>query len=230
MKETYERAKELYAEGNYSEAKPLLMTVINHHPYFADVLNCLGVISSLEGRMDDAVKYLEHAVEANPNYTEAALNLAITYNSIGEFEKATSIFSKAANLASSSPLHLDPFTAGKLANEHFRLGNLYYDFGMLTEAIEQYERAVALHDGLADVHTKLGASLREKKLLDRSMEHLKKAKEINEEYPQAWIQLGLTYYAMGDRELALAEWEGILAKKPDLNEAKSFIEFVKKGA
>jgi tetratricopeptide (TPR) repeat protein len=230
MKETYDRAKELYAEGNYSEAKPLLQTVLNHYPAFADVLNCLGVIASLEERMDDAIKYLERAVEENPNYTEAVLNLAITYNSLGEFEKATETFSKAANLATSSPSHLDPFTAGKLANEHFKLGNLYYDFGMLTEAIGQYERAVELHDGLADVHTKLGVSLREKKRLEDSLSHLKRAKDINENYIPAWIQMGLTHYAMGNRELALAEWEGVLARKPEHHEAKSFIEFVKKGA
>jgi tetratricopeptide (TPR) repeat protein len=231
LKQLYDRGKELYEEGKYSEAEPLLKEVIRRNPKYADVLNKLGVIANLNGELRQAARYLEQALAINPNYTEASLNLAITYNAMGEFNEAAEVFSKAAQIAHPTPTALDPYVAGKIANEHYKLGNMYLDVNMYDEAIDEYQKAIKLqsHKGFADVHTKLGVALRNKGLFDEAVSQLMKAKEINALYGQAWVQLGITYYMTGKYDLALAEWEEALRRMPGLKEAKTYIEFIKKG-
>lgn len=229
LKDKYDRGKELFEDGKYEEAEPLLREVLRRHPDFADVHNKLGVISHFAGRLDEAAGHLERAVELNPMYTEASLNLAITYNSMGEFEKSKKVFSRAARIARSAPASIDPFAAGKLANEHYKIGNVYLDFGMYDDAIKEYRKAVGLFGGLADVHTKLGVALRGKGLYKGAVSHFKRAKKINPNYGPARVQLGLTHYMAGDPASALKEWEDALKDMPGLKEAEAYIELVKKG-
>ncbi|TAL23018.1 MAG: tetratricopeptide repeat protein, partial [Nitrospirae bacterium] len=182
----------------------------------------------LKGNTKEASEYFEKALKLNPRYTEASLNLAIAYNDMGEFKKAQEVFSKAAQIAHPTPTSLDPFAAGKLANEHFKIGNIYFDFAMYDDAIEEYTKALKLHPLLADVRTKLGMSLRSKGLYEEAIVHFTKAKEVNPGYGQAWVQLGLTYYMKGLKDLAFEEWERALKQNPNLKEAKTYIQLLKK--
>ncbi|GBE03063.1 TPR repeat-containing protein YrrB [bacterium BMS3Bbin06] len=228
ISELYEEANRLFEEGKYHNAEPLLKDVYKVNPYYADVLNKLGVISHLKGELEEAVNYFEEALHINPQYTEASLNLAITYNDLGEFSKAQEIFSLAAQVAHPAPGALDPFAAGKLANEHFRIGNIYLDFGLYDDAIDEYRKAIKLSQRFPDVHTKLGVALRNKGLYEDAIIHFNAAKEINPGYGQAWIQLGLTYYMKGLSGLAVEEWENALEMNPDLKEAKNYLQLIKK--
>jgi tetratricopeptide (TPR) repeat protein len=166
LQELYDLGTRLYGEGKFTEAEPVLREVIKINPGYADVHNKLGVISNLNGDLGKAAEHFEKSLEINPRYTEASLNLAVTYNDMGEFKKAQEVFSMAAQIAHPAPNALDPFIAGKLANEHFRVGNLYLQFNMNDEAIEEYRKAVKLHPKLPDIHTKLGIALRNKGLVE----------------------------------------------------------------
>ncbi len=226
--EIYELGKKLFEEGKYSEAEPLLLEVIRANPRYADVQNKLGIISNLNGDLKAAADHFEKAVELNPRYTEASLNLAITYNDLGEFKRAEEVFTVAAQLAHPDPNMIDPFVAGKLANEHYRVGNMYLEFNMNDEAIEEYQKAVKLHPKLADVHTKLGIALRNKGKMEEAIVHFVKAKVINPNYGQAWIQLGLSYYMEGLSGLAFEEWQKALEYNPSLKEARNYLKLLKK--
>lgn len=226
-RELYKQAIEFFENENYKEAEPLLKDVLRLNPDYADVLNKMGVISSLKGSKKEAVEYFERAIKKNPLYTEASLNLAITYNEMSEFKKAQEIISKAAQLAMPEPNALDPYLAGKLANEHYRIGNIYLDFGIFEEAVDEYKKALRLHRGLVDVRTKLGIALRSLKLFDEAVSQLTMAKEINPTYGAAWIQLGLTYYMQGYTGLAMEEWENALKEVPGLKEAELYLKLLK---
>lgn len=226
--ELYDLGTKLFEEGKYSEAEPVLKEVIRINPKYADVHNKLGIISNLNGDLRTAAEHFETALELNPRYTEVSLNLAITYNDLGEFKKAQEVFSMAAQIAHPDPDALDPFIAGKLANEHFKVGNIYLEFNMNDEAIEEYRKAVKLHPRLADVHTKLGIALRNKGLIEEAIVQFVKAKTINPRYGQAWVQLGLSYYMTGLTGLAFEEWQKALEQNPHLKEAENYLKLLKK--
>ena len=142
LHELHELGTKLFEEGKYSEAEPVLKDIIAINPKYADVLNKLGIINHLKGNTKEAAEYFERALEINPRYTQASLNLAIAYNDMGEFKQAQEVFSKAAQIAHPTPTSLDPFAAGKLANEHYKLGSLYFDLGLFDDAIEEYSKAL----------------------------------------------------------------------------------------
>jgi tetratricopeptide (TPR) repeat protein len=226
-KELYRQATALFDEGNYREAEPLLKNILKLTPDYPDILNKLGVIMSLKGHKEDAVNYFQRALSKNPLYTEASLNLAITYNEMNEFKKAQEVIAKAAQIASPEPYTVDPYVSGKLANEHFRIGNIYLDFGMFAEAVEEYKKALRLHRGLVDVRTKLGIALRNLKMFDEAVSQFTMAKELNPDYGPARVQLGLTYYMQGSSGLAMQEWEEALRENPELKEAQTYLKLLK---
>lgn len=228
LQELYELGKKLFDEGKLGEAEPILKEVITLNPRYADVHNKLGIIANLHGDLRKAAEYFEKALELNPRYTEASLNLAVTYNDIGEYKKAQEVFSMAAQIAHPDPNTMDPFIAGKLANEHFKLGNMYLEFNMNDEAITEYQKAVKLHPKLPDIQTKLGIALRNKGLLEEAIVHFVKAKMINPKYGPAWVQLGLSYYMRGLSGLAFEEWQEALRNIPDLKEAENYLKLLKK--
>ncbi len=227
LQELYDLGKKLFEEGKLSEAEPVLHEVIAINPRYADVHNKLGVIHNLKGDMRKAAEHFEKALELNPKYTEASLNLAVTYNDLGEYKKAEEVFSMAAQIAHPDPKAIDPFIAGKLANEHFKVGNLYLEFNMNDEAIEEYRKAIKLHSKLADVHTKLGIALRNRGNAEEAIVHFIKAKVINPKYGPAWVQLGLSYYMEGLTGLAFEEWEKALQQMPNLTEAENYLKLLK---
>jgi tetratricopeptide (TPR) repeat protein len=228
IQDLYDLGSQLFEEGRYSEAEPILKNVISVNPKYADVHNKLGIISHLNGDSRRAVEYFRKSLELNPNYTEASLNLAITYNEMGEFKKAQEVFTRAAQIAHPTPTAIDPFIAGKIANEHYKLGNIYLDFGMNDEAIQEYQKAIKMFPRLPDVQTKLGIALRNKGLVDDAILHFKKAKELNPNYGPAWIQLGLSYYMKGIPGLAYEEWEEAFKNNPSLKEAEAYLSLLKK--
>ncbi|MBT8494342.1 MAG: tetratricopeptide repeat protein, partial [Deltaproteobacteria bacterium] len=71
--------REHYHAGDYDLAETYLSQVVDEHPHFADVFNMLGVIHHGQGRFSEAEEAFEKALALNPNYTEAALNLSVTY-------------------------------------------------------------------------------------------------------------------------------------------------------
>src|SRR5882724_6087261 len=123
---------------------------------FADVFNMLGVIAHWRGDLLAAQRYFEKAVERSPAYTEALLNLAVTYNDMGKYDAAREVHAQIRQLGNSGPVPMEPFARGKIANMHADLGRAYAEAGILSEAIEEYMKAVRLCPGFADLRTRLG--------------------------------------------------------------------------
>jgi tetratricopeptide (TPR) repeat protein len=95
------------------------------------IQNKLGLIFHNKGETQKAADYFASAIRENPRYTEAYLNLIITYNDMGETDTASGVYDRMMQVTRlvSNENVLEPFAAGKLANEHFRLGKIYMDFG-----------------------------------------------------------------------------------------------------
>ncbi len=106
------------------------------------------------------------------------------------------------------------------------LGKLYLTEKKFDEAIEQFEKALALDDRNAQLHSDLGAALLEKGKLDRSkgdggksleefarsLEHLSRALELDGNLLEALFNRALSREYAGMRPLAEEDWRLYLQK------------------
>ncbi len=215
--------REHYGKREFEKAEPLLRQVLDHEDRFADVHDMLGVIAHSRSNLVAAEHHFERALAINPTYTEAALNLAVTYNDRGKYEAAREIYRRIKGGPGHSAQGLDSFARGKLANMHAEVGQAYADAGLPREAIAEYEKAVGLCPQFADLRTKLGTLLRETGELVRAREHYEAAVAARPNYIPARIQLGVTLLALGEPDHAQREWQAVADAEPENAQAKMYL-------
>lgn len=227
QQELYEEGRVCFEQGRFDAAARCFLEIVRDNPdRFADVYNKLGVIYHRKGLSEKAIACLQKALEVNPVYTEAALNLAIVYNDVGQYEEAHKIFNRAVKAVSKTRAIKDPYIEGKLANEHARLGDQYYNLGRLKEAIAEYKKALRLRPKYPDIITQLGIFYRESGNLEAAIKTFIKAQEINPKYLPAFIHLGIIYYMKGFVDMAIKEWKKALAVDPENRDARIYLSFV----
>lgn len=225
----YQMAQESFDDKRYDEAERLFLHLLERNPKgYADVFNSLGLINSEKGLLERAATYFEKALAINPRYTEASLNLTVTYNELQKFSEAEEVFNRAASVIRSEPASLDPYIQGKLANEHGKLGDSYYNLGMYDQALEEYDKAQGIRPDFVDVITKIGVTLKERGDLEEAIQTFTRAKQVHPKYLPAFINLGLTYFKKGQRDLAVKEWTSAQKLDPANRAVQVYLNLAKK--
>ncbi len=215
--------REHYQKREFDKAEPMLRQVLESNERLADVHDMLGVISHTHGNFAQAETHFERALAINPSYTEAALNLAVTYNDRGKYEAARQVYARIKGAASESMQGLDPFARGKIANMHADVAQAYADAGLAHEAITEYGKAVHLCPEFADLRTKLGTLLREVNDLASAREQYEAAIAARPSYVPARIHLGVTLLSLGDPDGAADQWRKVLEIEPDNVRARMYL-------
>ena len=218
--------REHYDKREYDKAEPLLRDVLSADDRFADVHDMLGVIAHARGNFIAAEHHFERALAINPSYTEAALNLAVTYNDRGKYEAARDVYKRIRGQPSGEKDKLDPFARGKLANMHADIAQAYADLGLPRDATDELEKAVALCPQFADLRTRLGNLLRELKELPRAREHYEAALASRASYVPARVALGVTLLSLGHPDEAEQHWKKVLETEPDNPQAKMYLRML----
>jgi len=221
-----ERGREHYENREYDRAEPYLVKVADAEEGFADVMNMLGVIYHDRGQVAMAQEYFEKALRINPRYTEAALNLAVTYNEQGMYDKAKRIHEHATSLAPQEEREIEPFARGKLSNMHADLGRAYAELQLYDRAVAQYREALSLAPDFVDIRTRLGQLLKDAGRIDEALAELQLVKETRPGYVPGRISLGAAYLAKDDKERARAEWQEVLDLDPENRTAGMYLRMV----
>jgi tetratricopeptide (TPR) repeat protein len=216
--------REHYQKREFDKAEYLLKQVVEKTDRFADVFDMLGVIAHAQGDFAQAEQHFEKAVNLNPNYTEAQLNLMVTYNDLGKYDSAREIYARMRGRAAGGVGSTDSFALGKIANMHAEISQAYQDAGMPAEAVGELERAVALCPTFADLRTRLATLYRDMGQKERAREQLEVAKQHNPNYVQARVLLGVALLSTGEHAAAIGEFEAVLARDAEHKGAQMYLK------
>jgi tetratricopeptide (TPR) repeat protein len=216
--------REHYQKREFDKAEYLLKQVVQQTDRFADVFDMLGVIAHSQGDFAEAERSFEKAVSLNPNYTEAQLNLMVTYNDLGKYDSAREIYARIRGRAAGGDGPTDPFAIGKIANMHAEISQAYQDAGMVAEAVIELERAVALCPTFADLRTRLATLYRDTGHKERAREQLEIVKQHNPNYIQARVLLGVALLSSGEYDAAIAEFQAVIEHDPEHKSAQMYLK------
>jgi tetratricopeptide (TPR) repeat protein len=216
--------REHYQKREFDKAGYLLKQVVQQTDRFADVFDMLGVIAHSQGDFAEAERSFEKAVSLNPNYTEAQLNLMVTYNDLGKYDSAREIYVRVRGRAAGGDGPADPFAMGKIANMHAEISQAYQDAGMIAEAVIELERAVALCPTFADLRTRLATLYRDTGHKERAREQLEIVKQHNPSYIQARVLLGVALLSSGEYDAAIGEFQAVLELDAEHKSAQMYLK------
>jgi len=227
LRELVEIGKKHFESQNYARAEQCFQKIIKSGARYADVLNMLGIIYHADGKFNNAIESFEDALEINPHYAEATLNLAVLYNDLGEFKKAKALYARIQDRHGATDL--DPILRGKIANMHAHLGDIYRGIGKFADAIDEYKKALKLCPDYADIRTKLGMSLRDNGQKDQAIKEFTAAIDEKPGFKPARIQLGLTLFLAGQKDKAAKAWKEVLAKDKENKVVLSYLRLCENG-
>jgi len=214
--------REHYQKGEYDRAEHVLGQVLEKSDLFADVHNMVGFVLHGRGDFVAAERHFERAVELNPGYTEALLNLAVTYNDLGKYEASRQVYARIKKSDGQSGI-LDPFARGKIANMHADLAQAYLDASARDEAIAELKKAVALCPGFPDLWTRLGSIYRDMGNLGLAREAYETACRAAPRFTHARVLLGVTLLSLGAQDEAIAAWREVMGIEPDNKSARMYL-------
>jgi DNA-binding transcriptional MerR regulator len=116
----------------------------------------------------EARRAYHRALELEPDFADAHVNLGRHYHECGELGKAEAHYRDAVRCDAAD------------ATAHFNLGVLLEDRGRSEEAVHAYEQAIARDPDLADAHYNLGLLLESRHRRADATRHLMIARELYE--------------------------------------------------
>lgn len=218
--------REHYQRRDFAAAVVELRQVVALSQSFADVYNMLGVCLRYLGQLDDAIDNLERALEINPAYTEAALNLAVIYNDKGRYDEALQVYAQAKRQVDAHETRMDPHVAGKIANMHAAVAEAYLAASRPLAALNEYRKALDLCPQFVDLRTKLAMTLRELGEFDSACSELRRTLDEKPSYVHALIQLGACLQDMGRPEEAKQCWDKALGFEPENATARMYLRLL----
>lgn len=219
MEDMLQEARESFIEGNYKVAEPLLNQMLLQNTKNPEVYQMLATIYYDKGQFNKAIKTFKRALEIDPTYTDASVGLSIILNDLGRYDEGKQVFQEAQKLLDRKSGKVDSYIEEKLAAKHEELADMYFQYKLYSEALDQLLKAHKLSARKADLmlriaecHVKLGdptRAVRELKTLIRDYPHLIPAR----------LKLGVIYYNMNQLAEATEQWENILLRDPQHPEA-----------
>jgi tetratricopeptide (TPR) repeat protein len=222
VKELLVLGREHYQKHEYDRAEHVLGQVLEKTDAHADVHNMLGFILHGRGDFVAAERHFERAVELSPSYTEALLNLAVTYNDLGKYQASKDVYSRIHKAEGQGGIP-DPFARGKIANLHADLAQAYLDVGCREEAVVELKKAVSLCPTFPDLWTRLGSIHRDMGDLAFAREAYETACKTAPRYVPARVLLGVTLLALGLPDEAIGAWREALSIEPENKSAKMYL-------
>ncbi len=217
----------LFKQKKYEEAKTKFLAVVDRNPKNDKAYIYLGIIFSRRGEKEKAIEAFKKALEINPDNSEAHFNIGIEYYNDKQFYKSLNHLKKdlsflpndyrAISVMGSIYFELNdtdraleyllksesisPGSAGNL----IKIADCYRVLGRLDDEIEVYRKILKIQSSFY-VYYRLGLALGDKGDIAGEIDCYKKALSMRPDHKDVRFNLGVSYYDIGEYELALSEF------------------------
>lgn len=203
-------SRALESEGRIGDAEEMLVHAVRIHPDHWMAHNASGAFYLRHGRYADALNSFLRVVDLAPDSARGYSNLGIAYQSLGRDEEAREAYRRSIQIAPTYPA---------LSN----LATLAYSRGDCREAIENYEKALAIdsHDHrvwgcLAAALTQAGGAAESAAgSLREAIDRAERLREVNPNDPLLLACLGQYYAQFKESTVARRLLARALELEPD---------------
>ena len=199
----------------------------------APVLVTLGIIHRGTGQYEEAVRYLQNALQIDSMDNEAYIELASAYGSLGRLDDAESTYQRAVKLRpdywrNHYYLALFYFDRGRSGDAMRQaataeslapvaaypcafLGGLYVNLGLTDRAKTLLQRSIDLEPSYA-AYSNLGAIYQWEKQIEKAVDMYERALKLDDRDYRVWINLASMYHKLPKRlEKAAATYDSAIA-------------------
>lgn len=195
----------LQAGGKIEAAIRSYFQALELQPNFAEVRANIGSMYFKMGRLEEAIAYYQQAIALSPDLAGAHWNLGKVYHKHGDIEAAIACFKRTSEL--------NPQLVG--ADFHFNLANRLFSQGKRDEAIESYEKAIAIKPDWAEAYGNIGSARLQQGDLDSAIASYLQAVALKPELEVLHFNLGNSYLQQNKYEEAITHYQNTLRIKPD---------------
>ena len=196
------RLAQLYEERSDSDgALANLESCVAHKPDSAEVYLYYGTMLRQKGRLNEAQKALEKALELNKFMSKAFYQLGLLEKARNQLEFARDMFQKAIQLSPD-----DPYA-------HYQLGMTYKSLGKTDLAIMEVKRATILHPTDSYGHSRLGQFYQELKKYNQAITSYSMAISLNPKDAYVLEKLAEVLASKGEHERAIDVFQEALANQ-----------------
>ncbi len=193
-----DKAMALVEKGEFSTAERILDELMQTHPKHHMVLYGMGVFFAMQGQYEEAIAYLNDAVQVFPFFVEAHYNLAIAYRSIYDIANMIRASRKVLELAEPGTEFCD--NARDMIDtmeESLRKDGI--SLNAFIKGQDEFDRAIGLM---------------EKGDYKSAVKGLERSIRWQPNLPQPYCNLGICYGKRGNRQAALSAFEKALEIDP----------------
>jgi tetratricopeptide (TPR) repeat protein len=237
VRELVALGRDHFQRGDYALAAGYFEQLLARGVELPDVLFMLGCVYHHQSEFEAAQRSFTRALELNPGYVEAALNLAIVCNDLGQYERAQEVYGKALQRAREGQREgdgqqapLDVYTKGKIANLHAGVADAYASLQHHGQAVIEYGRALELCPTFVDLRVKMAHALRDAGQIDLAIAEYRRAVSGAPAYLPARVGLGTALYAGGKLDEAIAQWEEVVKADPQHRAAAMYLKLARSHA
>ncbi len=170
--------------------------------------NNLGSALIKQGKIDDAIKYLNAALPIHPYPARPYTNLGDAMVFMKLYDEAIEYYHKA--------LRIDPY----YMIAHNNLAIAFTAEGRLDEAIDHYQTALQISPNFDEIYNNLGVAFAARERFDDAINYFSMALKINPTYSEAYNNLGLVVIRKGMIEKAVLYFQEALRLKPGYADAQ----------
>jgi tetratricopeptide (TPR) repeat protein/peroxiredoxin len=174
--------------------------------------NNLGILSTREGRMDDAVEYFQKALQLSPDHLIALDNLGMAQRQLKHWAAARSAFEHALRVNASDP------------EANYGLGMVYAQSDDTEHASEYLHKALQVRPVYPEALNNLGILYLKTQRRDEAVASFEESIRVAPDFDQPYLNLARVHAIEGNPERARAVLRELLKHHPDHTQAKKMLE------